>query len=103
MVGAVYGPEFYAGKGWELGRGLGEGLDGYSDLPAWEDAARGVPGQEAWPGRGGAGRGRAEAGRGVPGQEVWPGEAVVRLPALPPPLLLAVPLTRSPLRPPFLQ
>lgn len=48
-------------------------------------------------------RGRAEAGRGVPGQAVWPGEAVVRLPALPPPLLLAVPLTRSPLRPPFLQ
>lgn len=71
VVGAVYGPEFYAGKGWELGRGLGEGPAEYSGLPAWEDAARGV----------------ARQGWGGAGQEVWPGEVVVRLPALQPPLL----------------
>lgn len=80
VVGAVYGPEFYAGTGWSRRSG----------------PVGGVARREAWPARG-LGRGRAGVvGRGQvwlrPGRTLWPARTVSG-PFLSPPLLW----------PPFLQ
>lgn len=72
VVGAVYGPEFYAGKGWSCGAGLGRAWPGIgrslASRPGWEDVARGV----ARRGRFSGGRSQAEAWWGVAMWE-WPG------------------------------